>query len=268
MALVTFETVAQAASDLVASGKRASVRQVIAQLGGGSPNSVLGFLSQYKAGRPAVTVADTELDPSIAAAIRLQMQKVAEHAYQVAVANADDCADTMLLMSETVATQDRTISTQSDDLNRANQQISDLADQLETAKDQLDVLPKLQAQIDKLTADLDKQTSDKTMADQKVAVLASKLESETKLQEKFCEDINQLNNKLNDANQKIVDLNRYVAVLEERLLVATGEKTAQAKPIAITEMDATSETDVTKKKRGRPKKVAPSSLVNTDIDQS
>ena len=49
--VVTHETVVQAAEALIAEGKRASVRAVIAALGGGSPNSVLLHLN--RCGRPA-----------------------------------------------------------------------------------------------------------------------------------------------------------------------------------------------------------------------
>lgn len=65
MALVTFESVAAAAEAISKDGGRPSVRAVIAQLGGGSPNTVLPMLNEWKAGRVAVRSADIELDPRI-----------------------------------------------------------------------------------------------------------------------------------------------------------------------------------------------------------
>ena len=69
MAIVNFEAVATAAEALQAAGQRASVRAVTAAIGGGSPNAVLKLLGEWKAGRPVVRAADTELDPKITAAI-------------------------------------------------------------------------------------------------------------------------------------------------------------------------------------------------------
>jgi DNA repair exonuclease SbcCD ATPase subunit len=80
VALVTFETVAKAAEILQTTGQRASVRNVIASLGGGSPNAVLAYLGEWKAGRPLVRAADTALNLQITTAITAQMQRVASEA--------------------------------------------------------------------------------------------------------------------------------------------------------------------------------------------
>ena len=80
MAFVTYENVVAAAEALVADGQKASVRNVIRQLGGGSPNAVLKLLSEYKAGRPVIRTSNIDLDPSITAAIVRQMRQVAESA--------------------------------------------------------------------------------------------------------------------------------------------------------------------------------------------
>lgn len=75
MALVTFESVAGAAQALQEGGQRASVRAVIAALGGGSPNMVLRFLAEWRAGRPAGLVAGQALNARITEAIMEQMQR-------------------------------------------------------------------------------------------------------------------------------------------------------------------------------------------------
>ncbi len=81
--IVTFESVAAAAESLVAAGKRASVRAVIASLGGGSPNAVLNFLQQWKAGRPVIKAAEIAVDPRIATIIAEQIS------HAVAAARSD-----------------------------------------------------------------------------------------------------------------------------------------------------------------------------------
>lgn len=73
MALVTFESVAAAAQALVDDGGKASVRAVIAALGGGSPNAVLPLLNEWKSGRPLVRASDIALDPRIAQLIAEQI---------------------------------------------------------------------------------------------------------------------------------------------------------------------------------------------------
>lgn len=73
MALVTFESVAAAAQSLVNDGGKASVRAVIAALGGGSPNAVLPLLNEWKSGRPLVRASDIALDPRIAQLIAEQI---------------------------------------------------------------------------------------------------------------------------------------------------------------------------------------------------
>ena len=88
MAIVTYEAVAAAAEALQAAGQRPSVRAVTAAIGGGSPNTVLKMLADWKAGRPVVRVADTELDPKITSAIAEQMQRVATAAAAAAAVYA------------------------------------------------------------------------------------------------------------------------------------------------------------------------------------
>ena len=83
--LVTFEAVATAAESLVASGQRPTVRAVIAQLGGGSPNAVLPHLQAWKGLQPTTKAETVALDPRIAAIIAEQIR--------AAVAEATHAAD-------------------------------------------------------------------------------------------------------------------------------------------------------------------------------
>lgn len=84
--LVTFDAVAASAESLVASGQRPTVRAVIAQLGGGSPNAVLPHLQAWKGKQTNARVATIELDPRIAAIVAEQIRA----AVAAATAAADD----------------------------------------------------------------------------------------------------------------------------------------------------------------------------------
>lgn len=100
MALVNYENVVEAAEALIANGQKASVRNVIKQIGGGSPNAVLKYLGEYKAGRPVIRVADVDLDPSIVAAIKRQMQSVAVDATTAAEERAASLTDDLQTLAE------------------------------------------------------------------------------------------------------------------------------------------------------------------------
>lgn len=71
--LVTYEAVAAACEAIAVSGNRPSVRSIIAHLGGGSPNSVLDYQRQWKAGRPVVKATDIQIDPRIGQIIAEQI---------------------------------------------------------------------------------------------------------------------------------------------------------------------------------------------------
>ena len=78
--LVTYDAVAAACEALVASGARASVRNIIAHLGGGSPNDVLVFQRQWKAGRPTVKVDEIQLDPRFGQLLAEQISRAVSSA--------------------------------------------------------------------------------------------------------------------------------------------------------------------------------------------
>ena len=134
--LVTYETVARACEAIAAEGKRASVRAIIAHLGGGSPNVVLDYQRAWKAGRPVVKSADVNVDPRIS-------QLIAE---QVAQAAASARADIEAQLIE--AEQDA--ETVGKAGREAEERANTLAGELEAAKGQLQGLA---GQIDQLKAD-------------------------------------------------------------------------------------------------------------------
>jgi colicin import membrane protein len=136
MAIVNFESVAAAAEALQAAGQRASVRAVIAALGGGSPNSVLKLLAEWKAGRPVVRIADTELDPRITDAIKGQMQRVGEQAAQAAEERAAAIDEDLQALSEAQAKAEQQIAALTTERDTAQAQASHFDEQLKEARAQ------------------------------------------------------------------------------------------------------------------------------------
>lgn len=216
MAKVTFEAVAVAAEALQAAGQRASVRAVTAAIGGGSPNTVLKMLSEWKAGRPVVRMADTELDQRITTAIIEQMQRVATTAAAAAeerAAGIDEdlqalaeaqaeaeqhiaaltterdtaqakTAELIAQLKEVHATVERekeqataTANTLRNDLAAERQRLEATASALARAEVRLEVLPGMQAEADRLRAALDTSQQAHHRAEQQAAVLGAKLEA-------------------------------------------------------------------------------------------
>lgn len=88
--LVTFENVARAAEAITAEGRRPSVRSVIDELGGGSPNAVLPLLNEWKSGRPSIHASDIELDPQLSIVVKSMIAKASEQAAKAAEERASD----------------------------------------------------------------------------------------------------------------------------------------------------------------------------------
>jgi colicin import membrane protein len=216
MAKVTFEAVAVAAEALQAAGQRASVRAVTAAIGGGSPNTVLKMLADWKAGRPVVRIADTELDQRITTAIIEQMQRVATTAAAAAEERAAGIDEDLQALAEAQAEAEQQIEALRAERDTAQGRAADFVDQLKEAKAdaerqkeqataaastlrndlaterqrqeatasalaraevRLEVLPGLQAEADRLRAALDTSQQAHHQAEQQAAVLAAKLDA-------------------------------------------------------------------------------------------
>lgn len=216
MAIVTFESVAAAAEALQAAGQRASVRAVTAAIGGGSPNTVLKLLADWKSGRPVVRIADTELDPRITTAIVEQMQRVATAAAAAAEERAAGIDEDLQALSEAQAAAEQQITVLTSERDAAQAQAADFVAQLKEAqadaereKEQttatadalrhdlaterqrlettvatlaraevrLEVLPGLQTEVERLRAALETSQHARQQAEQQAAVFAAKLEA-------------------------------------------------------------------------------------------
>lgn len=216
MSTVTFETVAEAANTLIDAGQRASVRLVTAHLGGGSPNTVLKHLREWKSGRPLVRVAETNLDARITTAIVEQMQRVAAEAAAMAEELATSTEDDLQALAEAQHELEQQIAslTAERDTSRAqaeqltgqlyelstvterqhqhySEQLTALRSDLATARThqeqtvgqlakaevRLEVIPELQAEVGRLRASWSEENRGRIVAEQNAAVLAARLDA-------------------------------------------------------------------------------------------
>lgn len=170
MALVTFESVAAAADAISKDGGRPSVRAVIAQLGGGSPNTVLPMLNEWKAGRVAVRSADIELDPRLGQIVVEIVTKASEQAAKSAEERAADVqAD-----AETVAEAGREAELRAErlagELEKANLTITAKERALEDAQAAAAIEAK--NALEKATALQNQLSDERARADQAVQAVA------------------------------------------------------------------------------------------------
>ena len=249
MALVSFESVAAAAESLVAEGNKASVRAVIAVLGGGSPNSVLPLLNEWKSGRVAVRSTDVVLDPRFTALLAEQITAARVEAAKTAEEKAADVqAD-----AEAVAEAGRAAEARAAELEKSLEQAQAVivskdrtleALEIERARDQ----KAAQEKISTLTAQIDgeRQRADKAVekiAKDEVRLEAiPKLEAEVQRLAKFEQIAAVQTAKLDDALALIDDLRQRLAAAEKATTearAATEKASREAEQARIGEQSAT-----------------------------
>jgi len=234
--LVTFENVARAAESITAEGRRPSVRSVIEELGGGSPNAVLPLLNEWKSGRPSIHSSDIELDPQLAIVVKSMIAKASEQAAKAAEERAADVqAD-----AEAIAEAGREAESRAVELEAlladAEKTISDRDQALEIARSTADQAAT--AAKEKLF-ELDK----KLMDERERAETASKalaraevkleqipvLEAEVKRLSLIEKEAAVLTAKLDSANAAIADLKQRLVDLEAQAQAARDEASKQSR---------------------------------------
>lgn len=103
MSGISFSTVSQAAASLRDQGHRISVRSVIKELGGGSPNTVAPLLKEWRSINE-IEGAPVELDPRLG----LVIQEMIENATRKAVAQA---RETIEVLNEDMGTLTQALET-------------------------------------------------------------------------------------------------------------------------------------------------------------
>ena len=158
MAIVTYEAVVAAAESLLAENQKASVRKVTERIGGGSPNTVLKMLNDWKNGRPIVRASEIEIDPAISAAIVAQMKKIIGDAAVAAEERVSTASDDLAVLMESNLSLEQQVERLAGDLAASTTAIEQLVSvqhdqQLKFAGD----LDALKAKLAELTTDLDKE---------------------------------------------------------------------------------------------------------------
>ena len=262
MAIVSFETVAAAAEKLQAAGQRASVRAVIAELGGGSPNTVLKLLGEWKAGRPVVRIADTDLDPRITDSIKVQMQRIAEQAAAAAEERAAAIDEDLQALAEAQAAAEQQITGLTAERDTAQQQAADFVEQLAAAQAdaerhqaqaaealaavrqelaserqrfeqaaaslaraevRLEALPALQSEVERLRQALQKSEQGRMQADQAAAVMGAKLEAAERRASEADDRTVKADARVDALAKDLVDVNAALLACQARLEVAARE---------------------------------------------
>ena len=203
MAIVNFESVAAAAEALQSAGQRASVRAVIAALGGGSPNSVLKLLGEWKAGRPVVRIADTELDPRITDAIKVQMQRVAEQAAAAAEERASGLDEDLQALAEAQASAEQQITGLTAERDAAQAQASDFVEKLKESQAQAE---RNQEQAAAALVALRQELSSERQRQEQAAAALARAEVRLEVVPALQADIERLRTALRDQTERSAEL--------------------------------------------------------------
>ena len=228
MANATYEHVAAAAEALIAAGQKASVRLVIERIGGGSPNTVLKLLNDWKAGRPVVRVSDVDLDVAITQSIKSQMQRVAETAAQAAEEKAAAALDDLATLSEASALAEQAIASLTTELDTAKQQSSDFVAQMKDEQaDHERIVTSLTQTIEQLKGELSDERKRSDEAQTALAKSEVRLEVVPGMQDEI-ERLRAALETMRDANH---DLEKQVASLETKAAVSQANYLNTAKAL-------------------------------------
>ena len=203
MAIVNFESVAAAAEALQSAGQRPSVRAVIAALGGGSPNSVLKLLGEWKAGRPVVRIADTELDHRITEAIKAQMQRVAEQAAAAAEERAAAIDEDLQALAEAQASAEQQITGLTAERDTAKAQAADFVEKLKESQAQAE---RNQEQAAAALAALRQELSSERQRQEQAAAALARAEVRLEVVPALQADIERLRTALRDQTERSAEL--------------------------------------------------------------
>ena len=236
---ITYDAVAEAASEIALEGGKPSVRLIMAKIGG-SPNTVLPMLREWQSGRPVVRAADIVVNPEI---FRLLAEQIST-SNAVAAKGADERA--------TEAEAGRAVEAQVEELELALEQaqgevaskvraLEDLA--VERARDgqiAQDKITTLMAQVDGERERADKAVQ--TVAKDEVRLQAiPKLEAEVQRLAAFEQSSAVLTAKLEDAQAVIDELRQRLALSEKATTEAratTDKVSREAEQARIAEQSA------------------------------
>ena len=244
---ITYDAVAEAASEIALEGGKPSVRLIMAKIGG-SPNTVLPMLREWQSGRPVVRAADIVVNPEI---FRLLAEQIST-SNAVAAKGAEDRATEAEAEVELLAEAGRAVEAQVEELELALEQaqgevaskvraLEDLA--VERARDgqiAQDKITTLMAQVDGERERADKAVQ--TVAKDEVRLQAiPKLEAEVQRLAAFEQSSAVLTAKLEDAQAVIDELRQRLALSEKATTEAratTDKVSREAEQARIAEQSA------------------------------
>ena len=133
-ARITLETIAEAAAEIELRGETASVRKVLAVLGG-SPNTIAPLLKEWRKSRPARRTAEIAIDPRIARLIAEQVQTAEVEAARSAQARLAEVLDDADLIAEAGRAAEGLAAELAVELEAARAKIQQQAGQIEQMKE-------------------------------------------------------------------------------------------------------------------------------------
>lgn len=236
--LATYESVAAACESLSTDGLRPSVRAVITRLGGGSPNVVLDFQRQWKAGRPVVKALDIQLDPRVNQIIAEQISKAIIATSGAAEADRAEAEETLDTVSKTCKEAEAKAEALDADLHAATAQVQTLSGQVEqlkiaTAQAKLDATATIQAEQLRTAAEVAKIAVDLTAeraAAEAARIALAKAELRLEAVPRIEKEIEQVRAELNQTRERatadLVAAATHSADLHEQAAVAEAKREA------------------------------------------
>ncbi|MCK9260862.1 MAG: DNA-binding protein [Azoarcus sp.] len=157
---ITFETVTAAAEEIEGRGETASVRKVVAMLGG-SPNSISPLLKKWREGRPDMHATQVAIDPRIAALIADQVKTAAVEASRDAEVRLSEVQDDADLIAEAGRAAEQLAAELAVEIEAARAKVLQQSGQIEqmkadTLQVKADAVERVQSAEDRATATVTK----------------------------------------------------------------------------------------------------------------
>lgn len=252
--LVTAESVKAAAQALASTGRKISVRAVIGELGGGSPNAVLAHLKSWRAEHPvAADAVPVMVDPRILQILREQIGGAEERALEAARERVAEVEEDNAALGEEVtklqaaleaveqkcqeaiaaavaqaekarAEAEAAIDKASAEARREREIAVATHDALAVATARLEELPALKAELDRLRHQLATERAARATAEQGAAVAGEQAAGAARLVAQSSEQATQLRADLTRVQGELGTLRQ--ALTEERGARAAAEQAA------------------------------------------
>ncbi len=240
--LATFENVAAAAQRIADAGQRPSVRTVIAEMGGGSPNSILPLLNEWKAGRPVVQAPEIAIDPMIAQIIARQITAASLTAAATAEAKAAEVQADADLIAEAGRAAEQLAERLQAELEIAQAQIQQQAGQL--AERAAEVI-KIRFDAAEHVAAADAKAASERQAAETVRQDLVRAQIRVEAVPRLETEVKDMSGKLETANQALSDARQAAAVATAKLEAEiTRAKDAQAREALAREQVSRLEVDL------------------------